>query len=200
MTSLHKEISFEDEICDTSPRTAGSTRRRRRPLRPRPRSVPARLRRLGQATQPKAWETLTKNHGAGRRRHAARPHPQTARRPGHARRAAPRRRDDRPAAAARAGAVQAGAGDERRHSGALCRQPAARRPAGALFAGKRELHRPRAVPQWPAGRDGRTEDRLHAERRGRHRPVSFRPPARSPRAKPPSRCWPSPAGRWSISR
>ena len=31
------------------------------------------------------------------------------------------------------------------------------------------------------------------------RPVSLRPPAQAQRARPPSRCCPSPAGRWSIS-
>ncbi len=98
-----------------------------------------------------------------------------------------------------AGAVQAGAGHEPRHPRPLRRQPPAGRAAGALFAAQRELHRPRAVPERHAGGDGRTEDRLHPEHRRRDRPVSLRPPSRGPRAKPPSRCCPSPAGRWSIS-
>ena len=77
---------------------------------------------------------------------------------------------------------QPGAGHERRHPRPLRRQPPARRAAGALFDGERELHRPRALPERPAGRDRRTQDGLHAERSGRDRPVSLRSaaPAQGP--------------------
>ena len=43
------------------------------------------------------------------------------------------------------------------------------------------------------------EDRLHAEHRRRDRPVPLRPPSRGPRARPPSRCCPSRAARWCTS-
>jgi hypothetical protein len=63
--SLHKEISFETEICDSTwpshgwlyaegdaAATTGHG------------ALPADVLAWVQATQPKAWETLTKNHGA----------------------------------------------------------------------------------------------------------------------------------------
>ena len=93
-----------------------------------------------------------------------------------------------------AGPVQAGAGDQPRHPGPLRRQPAARGAAGALLAAQRELHRPRAVPERHAGGDGRAEDRLHAERRRRGRPVPLRPPPQAQGAEPPSRCCRFPSG------
>ena len=63
--SLHKEISFEDEVCDSLAASgwlyeAGAAARydRARAL-----FAPDLIAWI-EATQPKAWETLTKNHGA----------------------------------------------------------------------------------------------------------------------------------------
>ena len=183
--SLHKEINFENEICEHLAAhgwlyAEGDAAKYDRARALFPEDVLAWV----QATQPKAWEALAKNHGAHaaetlltRLRDSARP----AR---HAGCAAARHRDAGPARKAVAGAVQAGAGHQPRHPGPLRRQPAARRAAGALLAAQREQHRPGAVPERPAGGDGRTEDRLHAERRRRDRPVSLRPPSQ---AQGPSR-------------
>ena len=112
----------------------------------------------------------------------------SAGRPGNARRAAPRRRVDRPQAAHCARSVQARAGDEPGHRRALRRQPAARGAAGPLFDGQRKLHRPRAVPQRPAGGHRRAEDRLHPERRGRRWTSIASTATRDQRDRPPSRC------------
>ncbi|MDR3472835.1 MAG: hypothetical protein P4M09_14315 [Devosia sp.] len=64
MSSLHKEISFEDEICDQlaasgwlyDPADAARYDRARA-------LVPADVVAWVQATQPQAWEALTRNHG-----------------------------------------------------------------------------------------------------------------------------------------
>ena len=86
------------------------------------------------------------------------------------------------------------------HAGPLCGQSPARRAAGPVLAAQRELHRPGAVPERHAGGDRGTQDRLHAKRGRRRRPVPLRPSAHSPRARPPSRCSTSRAARWCISR
>lgn len=80
-------------------------------------------------------------------------------------------------AAAQAGGVLAGDGDERRHHRALLRQPSALGAAGALLAQQREQHRPRALPEGHVRRHGRIEDRFHTKHSGRHRLVSHQPVA-----------------------
>ena len=199
--SLHKEINFEDEICEHLAAhgwlyAEGDAAKYDRARALFPDDVLAWV----QATQPKAWEALVKNHGA----HAA----ETLLDP-------PARLSSTSAARSTCcgtasscwacaatlplAAVQAGAGDQPRHPGPLRRQPAARRPAGALLAAQRELHRPGAVPERHAGGDGRAEDRLHAEHRRRDRPVPLRPP---PQAQGPGRraaARRSRAARWCTS-
>ena len=114
-----------------SPPTAGSTPRamRRTTTAPAPCSPPMWSPGCRRRSR-KAWEALTKNHGAAAEGDAARPPPQAARRPRHPRRAAPRRRDDRAARADRAGPVQARAGDEPRH------RSRATRPTGCASCGR----------------------------------------------------------------
>ena len=72
--SLHKEINFENEICEHLAAhgwlyAEGDAAKYDRARALFPDDVLAWV----QATQPKAWEALAKNHGAQRRRHAARP-------------------------------------------------------------------------------------------------------------------------------
>ena len=152
-----------------------------------------------QATQPKAWETLIKNHGAQA-----------------AETLLARLRDQ---------LDQRGTLDVLRHGIELLglKQPlklAQFKPALAInpdilarYAANRlrvvrqvhySLHNENSidlvlVPQRPAGGDGGTEDRLHPEHRRRHRPVSLRPP---PRPQGPGRgaaAVVSRAVRWCIS-
>ena len=154
--NLHKEINFETDFCEHLAAHGWLYAEGDAASYDRARALfPADVLAWVQATQPKAWESLVKNHGAQRRRNAAR---------------SPARLSSTSAArstccatassclglraAAEAGAVQAGAGDQSRHPRALRRQPAAGGAAGALFAAQRELHRPRAVPQRRAGGDG----------------------------------------------
>lgn len=67
--SLHKEISFEDEVCEQLdahgwlhlPKAAEKYDRARALFAPD-------LMAWIEATQPAAWETLTKNHGAAAER------------------------------------------------------------------------------------------------------------------------------------
>src|SRR5690242_11946983 len=63
--SLHKEISFEAEICDQLAAHGWSYAEGDAALYDRTRALfPADLLAWIQATQPNAWETLVKNHGA----------------------------------------------------------------------------------------------------------------------------------------
>jgi type I restriction enzyme R subunit len=111
--SLHKEISFEDEICGYLAANGWLYVEGDAALYDRARALfPSDLIAWVQATQPKAWETLVKNHGRRRRSHAAGPHPQAARRPGNPRRIAPRRGADRTAPPHCARSIQASHGDE----------------------------------------------------------------------------------------
>jgi type I restriction enzyme S subunit len=172
--------------------------RRRRPLRPPPRAVPRRRVAWVQATQPKAWETLTKNHGANAAETLLDPLREQLDQRGTLdvlRHGIELLGAQRPEARA----VQARARDQPRHPRPLRRQPAAGGAAGALLAAQREQHRPGAVPQRRAGGDGGAEDRLHAERRRRRRPVPLRPPPQ-PKGRPPSRCCRSPRARSCTSR
>jgi type I restriction enzyme R subunit len=63
--SLHKEISFEDEICGHLAARGWLYTEGDAALYDRVRALfPPDLLAWVQATQPVAWETLTKNHGA----------------------------------------------------------------------------------------------------------------------------------------
>ena len=63
--SLHKEISFETEICDYLGANGWLYSEGDATHYDRARALfPADVLAWVQATQPKAWETLTKNHGA----------------------------------------------------------------------------------------------------------------------------------------
>ncbi len=176
--NLHREINFEQAICDHLAAHGwlyadgdGEHYDRAHGL------FPPDLLAWVEATQPDSWERLAKNARRGSRRTLAERVRKHLNERGtldvlrHGIEMLGLKR------AADAGAVQAGAGDQPRHPGPLRRQPAARGAAGAVFAAQRELHRPGAVPQRHAGGDGRAEDRLHPERRRRGRPVPLRPPS-----------------------
>ena len=63
--SLHKEINFELEICQHLARQGWLYTERDAAAYDRARALfPADVLAWMQATQPKAWDTLTKNHGA----------------------------------------------------------------------------------------------------------------------------------------
>src|SRR5229473_5071914 len=63
--SLHKEISFEDEICGHLAANGWLHAEGNAALYDRARALfPSDLIGWVQATQPTAWQTLTKNHGA----------------------------------------------------------------------------------------------------------------------------------------
>lgn len=65
MSSLHKEISFENEICDTLAAQGWLYTEGDAPQYDRARALfPADVIAWVQQTQPKAWEALSKNHGA----------------------------------------------------------------------------------------------------------------------------------------
>ena len=147
--SLHKEISFENEICEHlaahgwlyAEGDAASYDRARALF---PDDVLAWV----QATQPKAWEALVKNHGARAPRRLLTASASQLDAARHARRAAPRHRDAR-ACAANLTLAQ--------FKPALAMNPdiLARYAANRLRVvrqvryslAQRELHRPRAVPQ-----------------------------------------------------
>ena len=99
--NLHKEISFEAEVCDWLGAhgwlyESGDAERydRARAL------YPPDLVAWVQASQPKAWEAAGEQPRRLLDERPARPRAQATRRPGHARRAAAWRRDDRAQAAA----------------------------------------------------------------------------------------------------
>ena len=118
----------------------------------------------------------------------------------HAGCAASRRGDAGAEAAAVAGAVQAGAGDECGPADTLRSQPPARGAAGASFA--EPSHRragPGAVPQRHRRGHGRAEVRFHAERRRCGGPVPLRPPSASQGRVDRAAAELSRAVRWCIS-
>ena len=172
--SLHREVNLEAQICDrlaaagwlhSDGDAAGYDRARA--------LFPADVVAWVQASQPKAWETLTKNHGAAAEAMLL----DRIRKQMDERGTLEVLRRGVEMIGLRApvalGTVQARAGDECRHSDPLSRQPPARGAAGALFAVQRKQHRPGAVPERPAGGDGGTEDRLHPRHSGRRGPVSL---------------------------
>ena len=170
-------------------------------LRPRPRPVPADLIAWVQATQPKAWEALTKNHGAGRRDRPARPPAQAARRPRHAGRAAPRHRDAGPEAAAATGPVQAGAGDEPGPPGPLCQANRLRvvRQVHYSLHNENSLDLVLFLNGMPvATGELKTDFTQSVERRGGPVPLRPRPAAQGPGHARAAAGLPA-AGRWSTS-
>ena len=133
--SLHKEINFEIEICEHLAANGwlyaeGDAAKYDRARALFPEDVLAWV----QATQPKAWDALAKNHGT----HAAETLLSRLRdqidqrgtldvlRHGIEMLGLRRKAVARP--------VQAGPGDQPRHPGPLRRQPPARRAAGAVLA------------------------------------------------------------------
>ena len=139
--SLHKEINFENDICQHLASNGwlyvegdAATYDRARAL------FPGGCAGMGASHPPQAWEILVKNHGdkAGETLLA-------------------RLRDQLDQRGTldvlrhgiellglkqplQAGTVQTGTGDQSRHSRPLCRQPAARGAAGTILAAQRELH------------------------------------------------------------
>ena len=164
MSDLHKEINLEDEICEHLAAhgwlyAAGDAANYDRARALFPADVIAWL----QATQPKAWEALYKNHGrAGRRRGAG---------------AAAGCRSISEARSMCCGTASSCSASAQplalaQFKPALAMNPEilARYAANRLrvvrqvrySAAQRELHRSGPVPQWPSGRHVRTEERLHA--------------------------------------
>ena len=199
--SLHKEINFETEICEhlaaqrlaVSPKGDATGYDRARAL------FPADVLAWVQATQPKAWETLTKNHGA-----------QAA---------------DTLLDRLRDPLDQRGTLDVLRHGIELLglRQPltlAQFKPALAMnpdilarYAANRlrvvrqvrySLHNENSIDLvlflngLPVATVELKTDFTQSDRR-RDRPVPLRPQPTAQGAEPPSRCCRSPAGRWCIS-
>ena len=176
--SLHKEISFEVEVCDWLGahgwlHESGDWERYDRARALYPPDLVAWM----HATQPKAWEGLAKNHGASA----------TSVLLDRIR----RQLDDRGTLdVMRHGVEMIGLKQQLslaqfRPALAMNADIAARYEANrlrvvrALFAGERELHRSCPLPKRTAGRDRRTQDGLHPERSGRCGPVSVRPAASS---------------------
>ena len=97
--SLHKEISFEDEICEHLAAHGWLYAEGDAANYDRARALfPADVLAWVQATQPKAWEALDQEPRRQAARDAARPPARAARPARHARRAAPRHRAARAAA------------------------------------------------------------------------------------------------------
>ncbi len=184
--SLHQEIRFEEEICEhlaangwlyAEGDAAGYNRARA--------LFQADVLAWVQETQPKAWETLTKNHGAGAGATLL--------------------------ARLRAQLDQLGTLEVLRRGIELLglKQPLklaefkpslginpdilARYTANRLRVvrqvryspAQREQPGPGAVPERPAGGDGRAQERLHAEHPRRRRPVPLRSATRSPKGQAP---------------
>ncbi len=126
--TLHREISFENEICAHLAAHGWLCETATRPLRPRPRPLPGRPDRLGAGDAAAGVGGDRADARRGRGGGSPRPGTQADRPARHARRAAPRGRDDRPAPAAEARRVQARARQEPGHPRPLRREPPPRRP------------------------------------------------------------------------
>ncbi len=178
--SVHTEINLEVEICEYLAAHGWLYERRRRgQIRSGTSPVPRGRARLG-ASRPAQGLGRDRQEPWGTcNRDLARPAARPDRPARDARCSAAWDRDAGPAKQAGVGAVQTGPGDQPRDPGPVRRQPAAGRPPGAVFTAQREQHRPCAVPEWHPGGDGRAQDRFHAERRRRDRPVSLRSPAQA---------------------
>jgi type I restriction enzyme R subunit len=198
--NLHREINFEVEICQHLGGHGWLYAEGDAAHYDRARAIfPSDVLAWVQAAQPDAWQTLEKNHGAQA-----------------AETLLARLRDQLDQRGTldvlrkgiellglrqplQAGGIQTRAGHQRRDSGPLRRQPAARGPAGEVFAAQRELHRPGAVPQRHSGRHVELKTDFTQSVNDAIDQYRFDRLPR-PRAGPPSRCSPFPAARWCISR
>lgn len=139
---LHKEIALETEICTHLAGHGWLHAEGDAVLYDRGRALlPPDLLAWVQETQPKAWETLTKQQGSAAEATRGNPvgsGPRPARPARHPRRAPQRRRCDGSAPAAPGGPVPACPRHQRGNPNPLPGQPAPRRAAGALLAPQRE--------------------------------------------------------------
>ena len=128
--SLHKEINFENEICEHLAANGwlyaeGDAAKYDRARWLFPDDVLAWV----QTTQAQAWEAIVKNHGAQAADTLLTRFSQSLDRRGTLDVLRHAHRDARPARKDLPCAIQTGSGHERRHSGSVWREPAARRVA-----------------------------------------------------------------------